>query len=265
MISYKYKLYKNKNTKHVDNMLREACFVWNHALALQKKYYVIFGKYVSAVNMQKHFAKRIKRVYLHSQSVQEILQRLDKSYQRFFKHQSNRPPKFKKQKDFCSFCYKQGGFVLDGNVFHINSIKKNFKFSLSRPYEGNVRQIRVKRSHLGEYYICIVTDATAKPYSKTHDGARIGVDFGLKTYMMFSNGEKITHPQFMKKDLNALRKASKKHSRCVKGSHNKEKSKLSLCRLYERIKNKRTDYQWKLAHELCRKYDTIFIEDLSLK
>ena len=75
MISYKYKLYTNKNTKYFDSMLSEACYVWNHALALQKKYYKLYGKYVSAVNMQKHFAKRIKRTFLHSQSVQEILQR----------------------------------------------------------------------------------------------------------------------------------------------------------------------------------------------
>lgn len=264
MISYKYKLYKTKNTKHLDNMLREACFVWNHALALQKRYYKAFGNYVSGVKMQKHFVKRIKRTFLHSQSVQEILQRLDKSYQRFFKHLSKRPPKFKKQKDFCPFCYKQGGFALEGNVFHINSIKKNFKFSLSRFYLGNVKQVRVKRSHLGEYYICVITDATAKSYSKTHNGARIGIDFGLKTYMTLSNGRKISHPQFLKKGLNTLRKASKKLSHCVKGSHNSEKARLALCRLYEQVKNRRTDYQWKLAHELCRNYDTIFIEDLSL-
>ena len=113
MISYKYKLYTNKNTKYLDSMLSEACYVWNHALALQKRYYKLYGKYISAVNMQKHFAKRIKRTFLHSQSVQEILQRLDKAYQRFFKHLSKRPPKFKRKREFTSFCYKQGGFVID--------------------------------------------------------------------------------------------------------------------------------------------------------
>ena len=82
MISYKYKLYKTKHTRHLDNMLSEACFVWNHALSLQKQYYRLYGKYVSSAKMQKHFAKRIKRTYLHSQSVQEVLQRLDTSYTR---------------------------------------------------------------------------------------------------------------------------------------------------------------------------------------
>ena len=67
-------------------MLRESAFVWNHALALQKRYYALYKAYVSSAKMQKHFAKRIKRNLLHSQTVQEIIQRLDTAYNRFFKH-----------------------------------------------------------------------------------------------------------------------------------------------------------------------------------
>lgn len=76
MISYKYKLYRTDKTKHLDKMLREAAFVWNHALALQKRYYRMYGKYIGINRMCKHFAKRINRNLLHSQTVQEILDRL---------------------------------------------------------------------------------------------------------------------------------------------------------------------------------------------
>ena len=100
MIAYKYKLYRTPKTKHLDKMLREACFVWNHALALQKRYYRLYHKYIGATRMQKHFAKRISRCLLHSQTTQEILQRLDTSYQRFFKHLAKRPPKFPQGKGF---------------------------------------------------------------------------------------------------------------------------------------------------------------------
>ena len=217
MITYKYKLYTTKHTKHLDNMLREACFVWNHALSLQKHYYKLYGKHIQIGTLKKHFAKRITRTYLHSQSAQEILERLDKAYQRFFKHLAKRPPKFKKPSDFSSFCYKQGGFSLDGNVFCINSVKKDYKFSLSRPYDGNVKQVRVKRSRLNGYYICVITDANPQPLVKSHDGASAGIDFGLKTYMTLSDGNTVSHPQFLKHDLKALRKASRKHSRCVEG------------------------------------------------
>lgn len=63
MISYKYNIYRSKKTKYLDKMLRECCFVWNHALALQRRYYKLFGKYISIGKMKKHFAKRIKRIF----------------------------------------------------------------------------------------------------------------------------------------------------------------------------------------------------------
>ena len=265
MISYKYKLYRTDSTKHLHNMLCEASFVWNHALALQKRYYRLYGKFITLGAMKHHFVKRIKRTYLHSQSAQEVLERLDLAYTRFFKHLAKRPPKFKKSADFASFCYKQGGFSLCGNVFHVNSCKKDFKFSLSRPYEGKVKQVRVKRSNLNEWYIYVITDASPKSYAKTHDGASVGIDFGLKTYMTLSSGEKVNNPQFLKHGLRRLKKASQKHSRCLSGSHHKEQARLALCRLHESISDKRSDFQWKLAHDLCRQYDTIFIEDLNLQ
>ena len=111
-------------------MLREACFVWNHALALQKRYYKLFGKYISAAAMQRHYAKRINRNLLHAHTTQELLQRLDESYKRFFKKIAKRPPKFKRSRDFASFVFKSsGGFTLNGNNVTINRIKKRFKFS----------------------------------------------------------------------------------------------------------------------------------------
>ena len=265
-MTYTYKLYRTKRTAKLDAMLREACFVWNHALALQKRYYSLYGKYVSSIKMQKHFSKRIRRKLLHSQTVQEIIQRLDTSYQRFFKHLSRRPPKFRKARDFSSIVYKQGGFKLNGNVLVLNSIKQHFQFSYSRPYEGKVRQIRIKRSRLGEYYLCIVTDAVAGslPHGKSRKGASVGMDFGLKTYLTLSDGTRIENPQFLKGGLNELRRKSRALSRCEKGSNHRYERRKDLERCHERIRNRRDDWQWKTCHELCRRYGTICIEDLSL-
>ena len=145
MLTYEYKLYSSKRNRKLDAMLREACFVWNHALALQKRYYTLYGKYCTAIDMQKHFAKRIKRCLLHSQSVQEILQRQDAAYKRFFKHLAKRPPKFKRAAEFSSIVWKQGGYKLNSNVFVVNSISQHFQYSFSRPYEGKVKQVRIKR------------------------------------------------------------------------------------------------------------------------
>lgn len=69
MISYKYKLCDSRKLKALDHMMAEAAFVWNHALALQKRYYRLYSSYVSAVRMQKHFARHVKRFRLDAQTV----------------------------------------------------------------------------------------------------------------------------------------------------------------------------------------------------
>lgn len=264
MIAYKYKLYRTPKTQHLDRMLREASFVWNHALALQKRYYRLYHKYIGATRMQKHFGKRINRSLLHSQTTQEILQRLDTSYQRFFKHLAKRPPKFRKAKDFTSILFKQGGYSLNGNVLTINRIKKRYKFSLSRPYDGKVKTLTVKRSHIGEFYIVMVLDKAPVGIRKTHNGASVGIDFGLKKYMTLSNGQTVDNPQFLKSGLCQLQRKSRNLSKCVPGSHNRERKRLELDRHHEKIVNQRNEFQWQLAHRLCRQYDRIFIEDLQL-
>ena len=265
MISYKYKLYRNRRTRHLDAMLREASFVWNHALALQRRYYRLYGRYISCKRMKAHFAHRVHRELLHSQTVQEVLERLDTAYQRFFTRLAKRPPKFRKARDFSSIVFKQGGYFLSGNVLTINRIGKRFKFSLSRPYEGKVRTLTVKRNRLGEYFIVMVLDKPPVSLGKTHYGASVGIDFGLRRYMTLSDGTSVDNPMFLKEGLCELRRRSRNLSRCVKGSSNRERKRRELDRLHARICDRRSDFQWKLAHTLCRKYDTIILEDLVLE
>ena len=264
MIAYKYKLYRTDRTKHLDRMLREACFVWNHALVMQKRYYRLYHKYIGIGKMKAHFAKRIHRNLLHSQTTQEILERLDTAYQRFFSRLAKRPPKFRKAKDFSSILFKQGGYSLNGNVLTINSIKKRFKFSLSRPYAGKVKTLTVKRNHIGEFFIVMVLDQSPQSIGKSHNGASVGIDFGLKKYMTMSDGTTVDNPQFLKSGLRQLQRKSRNLSKCVPGSHNRERKRLDLDRHHEKMVNQRNAFQWQLAHQLCQQYDRIFIEDLQL-
>lgn len=266
MISYKYNIYKSRNTKYLDKMLRECAFVWNHALNLQKRYYRIFGKYIPLGKLKTYFAKRIRRTLLHSQTVQEILERLDSSYKRFFKKLCKRPPKFKKAEKFNSFVFKQGGFTLNGNVFTINKINKRFKFSHSRIYNGNVKQIRVLRETCNRYSIVIVTDSKSnKTYEKSRNGASVGIDFGLKTYMTLSDGKSIQSPLFFNRYQKKVKKCNRNLSRAKKGSNNRKRRLFELQQTNRKIKNLRNDFQWKLAHQLCKQYDFIFLETLNIE
>lgn len=263
MQAFKYKLYKTKRTKHIDDMLREAAFTWNKALAMQKRYYSLYGKYINRCHLQKWFDKRYKRHYLGSQVRQEIIERLDTAYNRFFKKLAQRPPKLKKAAEFVSIVYKQAGYKLYGNELILNR-KFRFKFSKSREYEGNIKRVIVKRSRVNEYYVVIVTDANPKAYRKTHNGASVGIDFGLKMYLTISDGSEYSNPLFLKQHLSEIRKKSRNLSKCKNDSNNRKKKRIELAKLHEHLHNKREDYQFKLAHELCRKYDYIFIENLCL-
>ena len=265
MLTYKYKLYHTKRTKWLDRMLRECAFVWNHALALQRRYYRLYGKYISTVDMQKHYAKRVARHLLYSHNTVEVLQRLDAAYLRFFKGLAKRPPKFRRASEFRSFAYKlHYGYRIDGNVLTINRIGKKYKFHKSRDYDGHIKTVRVKRDPVGDYWLYVVTDAKVESSNTTHDGAVVGIDFGLKTYLTLSDGRVYQNPQFFKTYLHDIRLAHRRLSRAMRGGTNYHRRRLELDRLYRRVSNLRDDYQWRLSHELCRRYSTICLETLSL-
>ena len=194
-----------------------------------------------------------------SQVRQEIIERLDTAYNRFFRRVAQRPPKFKKSADFVSIVYKQAGYKINGNELILNK-KFRFKFSKSRDFEGTIKRMIVKRSRVNEYYVVIVTDAKPKEYRKTHNGASVGIDFGLKTYLTMSDGSEYDNPLFLKQHIAEIRQKSRNLSKCKKGSNNRKKKRLELARLHEKLHDKREDYQFKLAHQLCRKYDYIFID-----
>ncbi len=269
MISNKYKLCKSKKFKALEHIMSEAAFVWNHAICLQRRYYSLaktFGwktSYISCARMQKHFAKRIVRKRLDAQTVQELLQRLDIAYKLFFRHVTRRPPKYRRADDLSSFVFKQTGYKLYGNEFIINKISKRFKFFKSRDWEGNVKIVRVFRSH-GDWFIIVVTDANPKPCGKTHTGASAGIDFGLRTFMTFSNGQKIEAPQFYKQLLRKMRKWQRLLSKAEKGSAHYWAYRRRLNRVYAELTDKRRDWFYQTAHKLCRQYEYLFVEDLNI-
>jgi len=90
-------------------------------------------------------------------------------------------------------------------------------------------------------------------------------DFGLKTFLTCSDGSKFESPQFLKQSLNVIKKASRHHSKKRKGSSNRERARLNLVRQHEDVVNRRSDWFWKLAHDLTNWFDVLCFETLNLK
>lgn len=201
-----------------------------------------------------------------SQAVQDICQRIEKAYQLFFKNHKKgvRPPGFKKVKKYKYFTLKQAGYkLLGGNRIKIGN--KTYQFWESREIEGTIKTLTIKRTPLGELFMVVVVDNSVQPQIKFETSRIAGFDFGLKTFLTVLNGSRIESPQFLKQSLKAIKKASRHHSKKLKGSFNRERERKNLVRKYEDISNRRSDWFWKLAHELTNRFDVLCFETLNLK
>ena len=218
--------------------------------------------------MQKHIAKLAKNnqywSLMGSQSLQEICQRVDNSYKMFFKKIGRGRPNFHNPYKSGSFMFKgKVGYVLNGNEITINKLCHTYKFKLTRQY-GIVKNVCIKRDNRGYLWLIITTDVEPKQYERLGN-ASIGIDFGLKHFITTSDGEIIDSPETYKKSLKQLAKLNRNLSRKKKGSNSRKRAKKQLAKLHEHIANQRSDFQWKLAHELCRQCVHIGVEDLNLK
>lgn len=269
MKTLKFKLYNNKRNRYLKRSINAAGVIYNHAIALHKRYYRMWKKHLSCTKLQSHIAKLRKRKpfwqLVGSQAVQNICQRIDKAYQLFFKYHKKgvRPPGFKKVKKYKSFTLKLAGYkFLGGNRVKIGN--KVYQFWKSREIEGTVKTLTIKRTPLGELFMLVVVDIKAEEIEfKT--GKIAGFDFGLKTFLTCSDGSSLPSPQFFKQFINAVKLANRQHSTKQKGSHNREQARLNLVRKHEDIVNRRKNWFWKLAHELTSEFDVLCFETLNLK
>ncbi len=275
---YKYHLREHPKNVRLGNMLDDLGDVHNHFLALEKRYYRIYGKYAGRYRLQPHLTKLLKRTKQHwawipRDTLDEVIVRIHITYERFFDGLGGLP-KFKRKDRYRSAKFQSAYLLEEGRVrlsfkawhdashafkFH----KRWFSFHQHREWNGTVRYLQILRDAVGTFWLYVVTDdASAEPYSAT--GESVGIDFGMETYLTLSNGEKIQHPHPLKKSLNQLRKLNKALSRKVKGSGNWWRCVRELARLYRHITNQRRDWHYKRATDLCRRFDTIATETLNL-
>lgn len=250
-------------------LCNSAASIWNHVVLLHKRYYKIFKKSPSKKRMRQQIAKlRKTNTYwskLNSQTVQEIVDRVYDSYDRFFKKLAKRPPKLKKWRNFKSFIFTQSGWSIEGNKFTINKVT-TIKFTKSREYY-DIKNIRIKRDSVGDWWLIITSSKSveSKTYGKTHNGAAVGFDFSLPKFLIGSDNSEYNSLEFYKQFSKQIASSNRNLSKKKKGSKNRKKARKSLAKLHRKMASKRTNHHWELAHELCRNYDFIFLETLNIE
>jgi putative transposase len=275
--TYKYRFYNNqRRNRLLHQRIDIAGIIWNHMVALQRRYYRLTGGYINCHALQRHLAKLRRRSprfsfwqQLGSQAVQELAERHDRTYQRFLAYKRGQGPRhgrpsFKKVKQYSSFTLKQAGWKYEGdNRVIIQGTA--YKFSLSRPVLGDIKTVTVKRDNLGSLWICFsVIEEVPEPVGAS-TGKIGGFDFGLNAFLTDHEGQAYHSPQFLKAELNELAHLNRQLSRKQKGSNNWHKARQRLARAHARIANKRRDAHWKLAHELCAQFELICLETLNLE
>lgn len=244
-----------------------AAEIWNHAVALHRRYYKMFGKGLPKSKLQAHLAKLRRTRFLRwkvvdAQSAQAITDRLYKAWEAFFKKDTKRPPTFKKRRKYTSFTLKQTGYKLIGHS-RIKILGKVYRFNQSQRIEGRIKTVTVRRDGAGDVHLSFSCDQVVQPKPAPKTGESAGADLGLKTFVTLSTGEKIAAPQPLKDALRDIRKAHRALSRTQKGSNARKKAHKVVARAHRKVANLRDDWQWKLARELVMRFDFLAFETLN--
>lgn len=272
--TYCFKLYKSKRNKKLHKQINIAGLIYNHCIALHKRYYRLFHKSLNIYQLMRHLT-RLKKIpkfaymnELGSQAVHEVAKRIDRAYKLFFRNLKHKirtaPPSFKKVSKYKSFTLSQSGYKYTGKDNSIIIRKQKYCFFKSREIEGKIKQLTVKRDTLGDIYIYFICEHKEnKVLART--GKSVGFDFGLKTFLTASDGKDIEAPLFFKQNAMKIAKANKALSRKTKGSNNRKRAKLALARIHKRVANRRKDFHWNIANTLVGEYALICLEDLNIK
>jgi putative transposase len=193
--------------------------------------------------------------------------RVDLAFQAFFRRvkAGEKPgyPRFKGKGWYDSITYLQSGFTLNGNILTLSKIG-DIKVRIHRALEGNIKRLTIRRTSTGKWFVSILTDIDSYQPLEHTDNA-VGIDVGILSFVTLSNGTFVPNPRFYIQEEKNLAKANRKFSKAEKGTPERKKCLKTLCRVYERIANKREDFTQKLSKELVDNYGIICFEALNIK
>ena len=204
---------------------------------------------------------------VHSQVLQNVVHRLDRSFANFFRRVKNGEtagsPRFKGRGRYDSFCYPQwgnGATFSDGRLAlsKIGSVR----VCTDRPLEGTPKTCTIVRRADG-WYAHVVCETKAAALSAT--GKAVAVDVGISHFATLSTGETIANPRHYRTVERQLKKAHRRLSRRVKGSQRRAKARILLAKAHLKVKRQRLDFAHKTALALVGRFDTIVVEDLNIR
>lgn len=267
--SYKYRIMPSDAQKEIIEHHFGCCrLVWNLALAAKIAAYDANKTNVSRYDLQKQLLD-LKKEYswlygANAQSLQSVLLNLDSAYKNFFRKGGF--PKFKSKKGRQSFQCPQA-VSLTSNLLRLPKIGV-VKIVLSREFKGKIKTVTISKTPTNKYFASILVD-NGNPLPIKQDviaEKTIGIDVGIKSFVVTSDGRYFLPNRFFKKNIERLKVLQRRNEKKKKGSCNRKKSSIHISNLYEKIKNQRLDYIHKITTQIIRdnQVDSFVIEDLNV-
>ena len=270
--AYKFRLYPTK--KQIGTLewtLRRCKELYNAALQERRDAYQLCGVSVS-YRMQADQLPAVKQRReeyqdIHSQIQQDVLRRLDKAFDAFFRRVENgeKPGylRFKGGDRYHSFTYPQGGYEIIGSRLHLSKIG-HLKIKLHRQIKGKIKTCTIKREG-DQWYAVFSTAYEWDPSMIFHPSEEaVGIDLGIKSFAVLSNGEIIESPRISRQAEEQIKEGHRKIHRRKKGSHRRERAKKELSRMSRKVCNRRRDFLHKASRKLVNQYGTLVFEDLQI-
>jgi putative transposase len=270
----KIRLYPTwKQTQMLNQHFGSCRFVYNKALDFKKTQWETSKIKHSKFDMIKwvtDFRKNPDFPWLQEvkcEVIQNQIDGLDNAFKGFFR--GGGYPRFKKKSNVQSFTSKQTFKILE-NVNKIVFFSQKIKFRTSLEYVKLLRTSKIKRityskDAAGAFYVSVLIDAPILNEDRSQITNEIGIDLGLKEFLVTSDGERIGNPRFFRKSKTKLAKLQKRHSRKMKGSKAREKSKLKVAKCHKKIVNQRSHFFHQLTNKLIDENQDISLETLRVK
>ena len=279
----KIRLYPNKEQElKLNKVLGCYRFVYNHMLALKQKEYNKNKKSLGLKELSKYLLgtlrKDVQYEWLKEQNtavMQQSIRQMLSAYDKFFK-QHKGFPKFKSKKDNQSALFPIGAIskknTFDERKITLTKPLKNIRFRCSdlyfkrlKTYKDKIRNATLSKTKSGNYFLSILIDLPQEEIVKFgHTGKQVGIDLGVKDFVITSDGEIFENKHFFKSQEKNIVKLQRQLSKKQKGSNNRNKQRIRFAKAFEKLTNQKEAYIHSVVNELLACYDTIFMEDLNV-
>jgi len=259
-----------KQAKALQEQLDECRWLYNELLAQRKLAYeeldLTLSKYDQSMFLPLLKEERHSLAQVHSQVLQNVVDRLDKAFEGFFRRckvgETPGFPRFRGVDRYKSFCYPQSGFSLFGNELKLSKVG-SVRVKMHRPIVGRIKTCTIRKNASGEWNVSLSCEVEIEPLQAKQES--IGIDVGLQNFATFSDGREIKNPRFFKQGEKRLAKAQRKLGKLEKGTTERRKQKKVVAKIHEKIANQRKDFCHKESRKIIEEYQYICVEDLSVK